>query len=648
MQSYSDKFQKEITGPLRLIVIIILTLSLLLATWLEIDRFMVENSLLESVSYNNVNSWFSDQIHILDSIASGISYDTDVLNNYDATRKYLEKSAAGKDTLLAAYIGSPSFPSKMICSDGWIPEDDYVVEDRDWYQGAMAANGVFISEPYVDATYNILCISIAKPIDGTDAVISIDIDLTTLQQTIDSFCTGLQSVMLISTDGVIVTSPYEEYTLSDKSSTEFAATPFGRASETGSRLIRTSGISFSLSSVQKLSNIPYSLYCGTSTGNICIELLILLAAYVVIIILTIIIMKKKIASIVTKGFVPFENIKKKILRLAECNLDITFDDETNISDIRELQDSLNNMAVTLRSYIHDIDTILSEISANNLGIKSNIEYHGDFVAIQDSINNIIDKVRSILSEINSVSTSLNHSSEQIVVTADEMAKNNLEQSDSINELRESFIRFSNEMERINETIIAAGNAITENSEALNQIGETEMKNLSEGMQNINDSGSRISGFTEMIGDISSQTQLLSLNASIEAARAGESGRGFAVVAEEISKLSEDTMKVNLEIEQTIKTNNTYINEGIATVEKTRQTLLQSLEDNTRMAAQMKEISSTLISLSEKLSDIDSALNNSAKCSDGNAALTKEYHTYTDKLMSCSDTLKSNVEKYRLN
>ena len=100
-----------------------------------------------------------------------------------------------------------------------------------------------------------------------------------------------------------------------------------------------------------------------------------------------------------------------------------------------------------------------------------------------------------------------------------------------------------------------------------------MDNVSETVKKLNEATNEIVSILATLDEITSQTNLLSLNASIEAARAGDAGRGFAVVATEIRTLSENSANFTSEIHSIIdgvneQTKNVFkeIEEGMGMVD----------------------------------------------------------------------------------
>lgn len=108
---------------------------------------------------------------------------------------------------------------------------------------------------------------------------------------------------------------------------------------------------------------------------------------------------------------------------------------------------------------------------------------------------------------------------------------------------------------------------------------------------------------EFIKGISSQTNLLGLNAAIEAARVGELGKGFNIVASEIRKLSTSTTESVKKIEKFLDNLKISI-EGITdNVVKSNQIFKQQVSALQEIAASIEELSSTaqkMEILSEKI------------------------------------------------
>lgn len=104
------------------------------------------------------------------------------------------------------------------------------------------------------------------------------------------------------------------------------------------------------------------------------------------------------------------------------------------------------------------------------------------------------------------------------------------------------------------------------------------------------------GITDLIKNISNQTNLLGLNASIEAARAGEHGKGFNIVAQEVRKLSSQTSTATENIEASLKS----INVNLTSL---RDNLDQINQASTEQASLVQEFSSIIADLDHLSNEI---------------------------------------------
>ncbi len=225
-------------------------------------------------------------------------------------------------------------------------------------------------------------------------------------------------------------------------------------------------------------------------------------------------------------------------------------------------------------------------------------------AYKHLIHEIDDLMRECRDSILAINSTQNHAVETLTGSFSELKKMSEYQSDTILRLIESD-RMESGKTWMQE--FAESTAIT-----LDRFVETTVKmsassmDLVEQVEKINRSVPDVLQALRDIDEISSQTNLLALNAAIEAARAGEAGRGFAVVADEVRTLSNRSAGFSNQIQGRLKTmadNIKKLTEDIGKVASQDVTyVIESKKEVLHAMNQLVERSSSVKTDTDNLSD----------------------------------------------
>lgn len=170
-----------------------------------------------------------------------------------------------------------------------------------------------------------------------------------------------------------------------------------------------------------------------------------------------------------------------------------------------------------------------------------------------------------------------------------------------------------------------------------QSSDEEMKETIEAIGSLSASVEGIGDFVDIIDQVASNTNLLSMNAAIEAAHAGESGKGFAVVAEEIRRLADMSGENALVIQQTLDKMLERINTTASVSQKTTQSMKQVIEGSEDMAESMLTIIHTMDEMSAAGSQIVTSLESLKSLS---SEVQTVYHDVMTAVLGMSETVSA--------